>query len=522
MAFSLAQTKSCAYAFILNRTQSFTRASKYVCKCVAFSYRFSAFHFDPFWIHLCYFVFIGLFGSLLMMILKPSNHEEPSPRYVDMLFMSMSALTVSGLGTIEMENLSSSQIVVLTLLMLVGGEVFVSLMGLLLRRGKSNRAELADSRVDSVGTIDHIESGLDVVVLDGSSHGSKDLRHRCVQYLGLVVLGYILLILVAGSVFVLLYVTLVSSSRDVLKRKGIHVVLFSISVTVSSFANGGLIPTNENMAIFGKNSGLLLLLIPQILAGNTLFPLFLRLVIWALRRITKAEEFKYMLANTREIKFSHLHPNLRTTFLLLTVIGFIAATVALFCSMDWNSAVFDGLNSYQKIVSALFMAANTRHAGENSIDCSLVSPAVLVLFIVMMYFPSSTSFSPIQEEDASPTGNNNEEKRSSVMQYLILPQLSCVIIFVICICISERRRLSRDPLNFSTLNMIFEVISAYGNVGLSTGYSCSRLLKLHPESICVDKTYSFSGWWSDEGKLILVLVMLYGRLKKFSMGIGQA
>nr|CAD1825420.1 unnamed protein product [Ananas comosus var. bracteatus] len=122
--------------------------------------------------------------------------------------------------------------------------------------------------------------------------------------------------------------------KDVLNRKGIHVVLFSISVTVSLFlANGGLVPTNENMAIFSKNSGLLLLIVLQVLAGNLLFPLFLRLVIWFLKKITTAEEFK--------------HP---------TVIGFIASMVVLFCSLNWNSAVFDGLNSFQKIVNALFMA----------------------------------------------------------------------------------------------------------------------------------------------------------------------
>jgi hypothetical protein len=52
-------------------------------------------------------------------------------------------------------------------------------------------------------------------------------------------------------------------------------------------------------------------------------------------------------------------------------------------------------------------------------------------------------------------------------------------------------------------------------VGLSTSYSCSRLPHLEKESICQDKPYSFSGWWSDQGKVVLVLVMFYGRLKGF-------
>nr|CAB3471341.1 unnamed protein product [Digitaria exilis] len=83
------------------------------------------------------------------------------------------------------------------------------------------------------------------------------------------------------------------------------------------------------------------------------------------------------------------------------------------------------------------------------------------------------------------------------------------------VCVTERRSLSGDPLNFSTFNVIFEVVSAYGNVGLSTGYSCSKLPLPEEATACHDKPYSFSGWWSDQGKLLLVLLMLYGRLKGF-------
>ncbi|WOK94077.1 cation transporter HKT2-like [Canna indica] len=205
----------------------------------------------------------------------------------------------------------------------------------------------------------------------------------------------------------------------------------------------------------------------------------------------------------------------------------MSALLVLFCGMDWNGAVFDGLSPFQKFVSALFIAVNSRHAGENSIDCSLMSPAVLVFLIVMMYLPSSMTFSAINEEASSENGMKQEMKRrkkkkNSWVEKLVWTQLSYIVVFIIAICITERKKFSRDPLNFSTLNIIFEVTSGYGNVGLSTGYSCSRLLKLQPGASCVDKPYSLSGWWSDEGKLILTFVMLYGRLKKFTAHCGQA
>jgi len=76
--------------------------------------------------------------------------------------------------------------------------------------------------------------------------------------------------------------------------------------------------------------------------------------------------------------------------LSLLVVGLLAAAVTLFCAIDWNNPLFDGLSSYQKIINALFTAVNTRHSGENSIDCSSISPAVLVLFIAMMLVLGTT------------------------------------------------------------------------------------------------------------------------------------
>ncbi|KAG8074738.1 hypothetical protein GUJ93_ZPchr0006g43015 [Zizania palustris] len=519
------------HEFIHSKLRSFVRLSRYVLHSAVFIHRFVALHVHPFWIQLSYFLLSSIIGSALLLTLKPSNPEF-KPGYIDMLYMSTSAMTVSGLSAVEMEVLSSSQIVVLTLLMFAGGEVFVSLLGLMLRLDHQESPELSVDRVSSVPIeLDRIDSASTVIsyeelqleaptqeIPSSISNDLKSTKHLkwCLRF---VVFGYIAVIHVVGFLLVLWYITRVSSAKAPLKKKGINIALFSFSVTVSAFANGGLVPTNENMTIFSKNPGLLLLFIGQILAGNTLYPLFLSLLIWFLGKVTKLTALKLMIKNPEELQYGCFLPKLPTAYLASTVIGLMASLVTLFSAVDWNSLVFDGLSSYQKIINALFMAVNTRHSGENSIDCSLIAPAVLVLFIIMMYLPSPTTFAPPKGDDKT-ADKKVKGKQGSLVHNVAFSQLACNAVFVIVACITERRSIRNDPLNFSALNMIFEVISSYGNVGLSTGYSCSRLQKLNPESICQDKPYSFSGWWSNEGKLLLVFVMFYGRLKKFSKGTG--
>jgi hypothetical protein len=67
------------------------------------------------------------------------------------------------------------------------------------------------------------------------------------------------------------------------------------------------------------------------------------------------------------------------------------------------------------------------------------------------------------------------------------------------------------PFGFVHSFQRFVVRSAYGNVGMSMGYSCALTKEEDVSHSCKDVPYSLSGKWSANSKLLLVAVMLVGR-----------
>nr|AAS20529.2 HKT1 [Suaeda salsa] len=498
-------------------------------------------------IELCYFILVSSFGFLFLKTLIPkssnNNNNNNSINDLDLFFTSVSATTVSSMSTLEMEVFSNSQLIVLTILMFIGGEVFTSMVGLHFSASKLVYTPLqARSRVNSVASLPLPPESIELGVIIPSSTTTQEIRvssstiektkseidflikSKSIRVLGFVVLSYLIIVHFLGISMVLTYINTIPNAKNVLDKKGLKTFTFSIFSVVSTFASCGFIPTNENMQVFSKNSGLLLMLIPQILLGNTLFPSFLRFSIWMLGKFVKKDETKYLMRNSKEIEYHHLLSSKHSRFLIVTVLGFILVQFIMFCSMEWN---FDGLNNdhniYQKLVGILFQCVNSRHTGESIVDLSSINSAMLVIFIVMMYLPPYTSFLPIKDEEKEYPNMvlfNREKKRRKILKNFLFSQLGYIAIFIIIICITEKQKIKDDPLNFNVFNIAFEVISAYGNVGFSTGYSCEKQLKGDPN--CVNKLYGFLGSWSDEGKLVLIIVMLFGRLKKFNLKGGKA
>ncbi|KAK9070739.1 hypothetical protein SSX86_011141 [Deinandra increscens subsp. villosa] len=500
--------------------------------------RFAWFHVrgNRFSLELFYFLFVSLFGFFILQTLDGRTPSFTRPRNLDLFFTSVSAVTTSSMSVIEMEFFSNTQLAILTILMFGGGEVFTSLVMHYIHMffinvspkdcnivnpasqcGFFDTIELENIKIQEFGNAKS-DNLCNQTFSTAENYKEGDLRYKSLKFLGFVVLFYLVCVQVLGLVSVLIYLNVISSAKDILNQKGIHSLTFSIFTTVSTFANCGFLPNNENMLIFRKNSGLLLILIPQALLGNTLYPPAFRFLIWAIGKFVKKSETTYLLDNSKGmIGYHHLHSFVHSSLLSVSALVLIVMQYVVFSSMEWSSGSLGGLSVYQKLVGILFQTVNTRHAGESIVDLSTVSGAVLVLFVLMMYLPPYTVFLPVEED-----GYNYEKgnKRSTkILENLVFSQQTYLIIFIILVCITERKQMVNDPLNFNVLNIVFEVISAYGNVGLSTGYRCD--LRLEQDGGCQNKWYGFSGRWSDQGKLVLIVVMIFGKLKKFNMNGGK-
>jgi Trk-type K+ transport system membrane component len=79
------------------------------------------------------------------------------------------------------------------------------------------------------------------------------------------------------------------------------------------------------------------------------------------------------------------------------------------------------------------------------------------------------------------------------------------ILIITCI---EGAKFNSDPVTFAVFNIIFEVVSAYGCVGISTGLP--------------NQAYSFSGAWTTSSKLVLCAVMLRGRHRGLPVALDRA
>ncbi|KAJ7030061.1 cation transport protein-domain-containing protein [Mycena alexandri] len=324
-----------------------------------------------------------------------------------------------------------------------------------------------------------------------------------------------------------------------MQHKKISTTWFSLYQVVSAYTNTGTSLVDQSMVPFQKAYPVIIFMAILILAGNTAFPIFLRFTIWVLSCIVpkgsrSSETLHFLLDHPRRC-FIYLFPSHQTWFLLTVVLTLNLTDWFCFMVLDIGNPAIDSIPLHVRFIIGLLQAIAVRAAGFGTVALSALAPAVKVLYLIMMYisvYPIAMSVRSTnvyeeqslgvfrQDEDSDdednfqPTGESRMMVWSSYLAMHARKQLAFDMwwlgLAVFLVCIIERHNIdSVENLSwFNIFSVVFELVSAYGTVGLSLGIPTEN--------------YSFSGAFTPLSKLIVCLVMIRGRHRGLPVAIDRA
>ena len=136
-------------------------------------------------------------------------------------------------------------------------------------------------------------------------------------------------------------------------------------------SNLGFTLTPDSMLSFKDATWPMLVMTFLAFAGNTCYPVMLRLVIWAASKVTPKksslqEPFRFLLDHPRRC-YTLLFPAKATwiLFAILFILNFIDVVLIIVLDLD-NKEVTTGLPPGPRVLAALFQAASSRHTGTST------------------------------------------------------------------------------------------------------------------------------------------------------------
>jgi Trk-type K+ transport system membrane component len=191
--------------------------------------------------------------------------------------------------------------------------------------------------------------------------------------------------------------------------------------------------------------------------------------------------------------------------------------------LDLDNSAVNALSPGPRVLAALFQAASSRHTGTASFALAAVNPAVQFSLLVMMYvavFPVAIAIRASNTYEEQALGQyhlENEPDDSQTPRVYLMNHLRNQLSFdlwyifagIFLICISESKRIA-DPEEtaFTVFAIFFEVVSAYGNVGLSLGTMSTNA--------------SLSGDFKIFSKLVVCAMMYRGRHRGLPYAVDRA
>lgn len=261
--------------------------------------------------------------------------------------------------------------------------------------------------------------------------------------------------------------------------------------SISAWNNAGFSLFSDNLIGYQASLPLNVIIPGLIIFGGIGYEVIFELYLWLRSRLTRRTE-RMVLSLNFKVAVS-------TTLILLTI-----GTIAIFLVEVRNPDTLGVMDLPTQIMTAWFQAVTPRTAGFNTIDYSKMTTAGLFITIALMFIGGSpggtsggikTTTLRVLTSCTKAILQGKEEvylyERQIPMPLVlkaigvVFGSVAAVIVMTILIAIS-------DP-EFDFIQILFEVVSAFGTVGLSTG-------------ITLDAEFSVFA------KLVLVAMMYIGRV----------
>lgn len=414
------------------------------------------------------FALIIVIGSLLLQL---PNCTTTDVSYIDTLFISTSAVCVTGLTPINIStSFTTSGLVVLLLLIQFGGlgiMTITSFFGLFFAGGSSLSNQVM---------IKELLSG-------DSLNGLLRMIFK--------IIAVTVCVEAAGAVAIYSFIA---------GNTGIeNPVFFSVFHSISAFCNAGFSTLSGNLydPVIRNIGGVMWILSFLIIFGGIGFPIFANFlsVIWFHIKNFVRLIFKKRIVHSPRLWNLNSYIVIRITAILLVV------SWATFLIFEWNNSLAE-YDFWNKLAQGFMCAVTPRTAGFNGVDMSQMMPASILLTIVLMWIggaPQSTAggvkvttiyLAMKNIFSSNSLGQGIEVRRRKIPNYSVRRAFSVITLSITIISVAVIAMSIFDP-NVELSRLIFEAVSAIGTVGLTLG--------LTPQLTA----YS---------KIVLIILMFIGRI----------
>ncbi len=421
-------------------------------------------HLTPPQIIVLGFLSVIIIGTLLLML--PFSSTKACT-FVDAVFTSASAVCVTGLIVKDTPNDFTlfGQLVILSLIKIGGLGYMTSASIIFLLIGK--RIGIGERLI--------MREELHTLSLEGVVKFTK------------AVLKFSFLFEFTGALILTLRFLQDFELKDAL--------LYGVFHSVSAFNNAGFSLFSDNLVRFRGDIVVNLTVTTLIIAGGIGF-----IVISDLYRFQRKEVTR-LTQHTKIV-------------LVTTAVLILAGTLLIYFFETSNPHTFEKMTSKERVLTSYFSAVTPRTAGYNTLDYSLMRTETLFLTIILMFI------------GASPGGTGGGIKTST---FAVVIASLCATMRSLQSTVIFKRRVPSDIVSKSFLivtlagifctvitlyiirsedikylDAMFEVISAFGTVGLSVGDGGVR---------------SLSALFTPVGKLLISFSMFVGRLGPLTLAI---